>query len=82
MSLASTRRVDPELGPEKLCTTCGEWWPLDEEFWYLKRYRAGDVETSGGRTYVRQTSGATVQSRCRACWAERSARQYAERKSS
>lgn len=28
-------RVDPELGIEKLCPRCGEWWPLDAEFFYL-----------------------------------------------
>ncbi|HBN61422.1 MAG TPA: hypothetical protein DD442_15595 [Halomonas sp.] len=24
-----------DIGPEKLCTKCGEWWPDDSEFYYL-----------------------------------------------
>jgi hypothetical protein len=27
-------RTDPEIGIEKLCKSCGEWWPLDDEFYY------------------------------------------------
>jgi hypothetical protein len=23
-----------ELGLEKYCTACKEWWPADREFWY------------------------------------------------
>jgi hypothetical protein len=30
-------RIDPELGTEKLCARCGEWWPLDAEFYYLSQ---------------------------------------------
>jgi len=26
-----------ELGIERLCAGCGEWWPQDEEFWYYQR---------------------------------------------
>lgn len=25
---------DPILGPVRLCSSCGEWWPDDEEFYY------------------------------------------------
>src|SRR4026208_163500 len=28
-----------ELGIERLCAGCGEWWPQDEEFWYYQRGR-------------------------------------------
>lgn len=27
-------RTTPELGPEKFCTRCREWWPADPEFFY------------------------------------------------
>lgn len=76
------RRIDPELGEEKLCHVCREWWPLDEEFWYVKRYAAGDIAYGGGRSYVRQTSGAHWYSRCRACWADRAAAYHAARRAS
>ena len=26
--------TDPELGPVRRCSMCGEWWPMDEEFFY------------------------------------------------
>ena len=54
-----TTRLDPELGTEKYCNGCGEWWPLDDEFYYhyppTSRY--------AGR----------FQSMCRACLVERQA---------
>jgi hypothetical protein len=25
--------VDPELGPVRWCSGCGEWWPDDDDFW-------------------------------------------------
>lgn len=28
---------DPILGTMKSCSKCGEWWPLDEEFYYRNR---------------------------------------------
>ena len=28
------RRKTTELGPERLCIRCDEWWPDDGEFWY------------------------------------------------
>ena len=87
MSLAQAARHpswrdDPELGPEKRCNICGDWWPVDEEFWYVKRYEVGDIAYAGGKPYVRQTPGIHVQSRCKACWAERSAAQYRARRAS
>jgi hypothetical protein len=24
-----------ELGEERRCFDCGEWWPVDETFWYF-----------------------------------------------
>ncbi|WP_326519101.1 hypothetical protein [Acinetobacter sp. CAAS 2-6] len=29
--------IQTELGTEKLCLECGEYWPLDEEFWFHRR---------------------------------------------
>ena len=26
-------RLDPEMGLEKLCTRCNEYWPQDTAFW-------------------------------------------------
>lgn len=75
-------RIDPELGPEKRCNVCGDWWPVGEEFWYVKRYEVGDTAYAGGKPYVRQTAGVHVQSRCKACWAERSAARYRARRGS
>lgn len=74
------RRTDPILGEEKLCGTCGEWWPLDEEFWYAKRYEVGDTAIAAGRRYVRQTPGVHWYARCRACWSETRQRTLARRK--
>jgi hypothetical protein len=28
-----------ELGTERLCAGCLEWWPEDEDFWYYQRGR-------------------------------------------
>ena len=60
-------RDDPILGTEKRCPRCGEWWPLDDEFFY----RA---------TPCHRLRGARWQAYCRACWAERSAERYRARK--
>lgn len=46
-----------ELGTERLCRGCGEFWPVDEEFWYFTTDRYGKSRVMG---------------RCRACWSERS----------
>lgn len=73
-------RTDPELGPEKCCSVCGEWWPLDEEFWYFRVIPAGTPAKSGGKVYVRSVTVKHVYSRCRACWNERGREQYAARR--
>lgn len=73
-------RVDPELGPEKLCAVCGEWWPLDDEFWYFRVIPAGESYVSRGRMYVRTVAARHVYARCRACWAVRNREQHAARK--
>lgn len=49
-------RVVTELGTERWCPGCGEFWPEDEEFWF--------IDTRGG-------GRPRVYGRCRACWSER-----------
>jgi hypothetical protein len=29
-------RDDPELGTERLCPGCDEFWPFDDEFWHIR----------------------------------------------
>lgn len=31
------RRQVTELGEEKFCVHCGEYWPLTNEFWYFQK---------------------------------------------
>jgi hypothetical protein len=44
-----------ELGIERFCRGCEEWWPEDEEFWYFQT----------------KHKTPQVQGHCRACWSER-----------
>ena len=44
-------RNDPELGPEKFCRCCGEWWP-NEPLFFTPRYascNACRAERTSGR---------------------------------
>lgn len=41
-----------ELGLEKRCPTCGEWWPATRQFWYMRNTK----------------SGPQPQGQCRACF--------------
>jgi hypothetical protein len=41
---APAPRIETELGVERLCRGCQEWWPLDEEFWY---FRSSDRSVMG-----------------------------------
>lgn len=45
-----------ELGSERLCNTCGDYWPEDSEFFYIGR--------RNGR------KGTFVQQPCKACYSE------------
>lgn len=29
--------IETELGKERLCRGCDEYWPIDAEFWYYTR---------------------------------------------
>ena len=44
-----------ELGHEKLCPMCGEYFPLDEDFFYRNGFKRG----------IQQWAG-----RCKACYVE------------
>lgn len=79
MSLAR-RAEDPELGTVQQCSVCGEWWPLDEEFFYVRRHQAGDSGVSRGQAYRRASDVSSFYRRCRACWADRGASQHARRR--
>lgn len=38
MTVSDRHRVPEkvtELGVERFCSWCREWWPKDEEFWYM-----------------------------------------------
>lgn len=77
---APSRRTDPVLGPVKVCTGCGEEWPLDPEFFYVHTVRPGTYRR-GGREYVRTRSWTRFYAKCRACWADRNRGEYAGRAS-
>lgn len=38
--------ISTELGREKLCICCGEYWPLDGEFWKFqwRKRKTGNVQ--------------------------------------
>lgn len=56
--------IETEIGTERLCRGCGEFWPIDDDFWYF--------QDRGGRR--------VVMGRCRACWSERSRDAWGRRK--
>jgi hypothetical protein len=51
------KKIESELGIEKLCIHCLEYWPLDDEFWPLT-----GTGSKGQRLYS---------SACRACYPQR-----------
>jgi len=55
-------RLDPELGLEKLCSGCGEYWPQDTQFWSARHSK----EAVDG-----------LQHYCKCCEGERAARRRA-----
>lgn len=60
-------RVDPELGPERWCGGCQEWWPDDAEFWRYYTVPAGAIsKLVNGVRYYRRNPSRIV--RCRACY--------------
>ena len=67
-------REDPELGTERYCRGCDEWWPDDNEFWYVTRREANDVAVAASRPYVRRLGGSYYV--CKACHLERNRETY------
>lgn len=61
----SETRLDPELGPARLCPGCHEFWPLDATFWHLRdgrldprwpaRCRACCIDYSAARRRMAQS---------------------------
>ncbi len=41
--------IQTELGTEKLCLECGEYWPLDNEFWFQRK---GKLKKDGTYTPI------------------------------
>ncbi len=35
--ISAPKFIETELGTEKLCIECQEYWPLDNEFWFTYR---------------------------------------------
>ena len=52
------RLIETELGTEKLCIQCDEYWPLDSEFWY----------TSKGRVKKDGTQSICYEAVCKSCY--------------
>lgn len=57
---SNPRYIETELGKEKFCPECKEYWPLDSEFW-SKRIAV----LSGGNTSIRYESA------CKCCYSIR-----------
>lgn len=36
--------IETELGREKLCIECQEYWPLDDEFWWHRNVKLASGE--------------------------------------
>ena len=53
--------IETELGKEKLCIECQEYWPLDNEFWFTYRNKPNK---HGERTIG-------YESACKCCYADR-----------
>jgi hypothetical protein len=52
------RFTETELGKEKLCIECQEYWPLDDEFWF----------TYKGKPKKDGTRGTYYEAACKCCW--------------
>lgn len=55
MTTKPPKYIETELGQEKLCIHCGEYWPLDSEFYSTRR----DKRVPGRVLY---------QSACKCCY--------------
>lgn len=50
--------IETELGTEKLCIQCQEYWPLDSEFWF--QYK-GKPKKDGSKTICYEAA-------CKSCY--------------
>ena len=57
---------DPELGPVRWCSGCADWWPLDDEFFYIQ-------------TRLSTASRPFTTYQCRACHIDRMRRDHIRR---
>ena len=67
----SALRMVTELGVERLCLRCDEWWPEASEFWSIQHFPAGRLAYSRGRPYYRKREHTAYT--CRACRREKQA---------
>lgn len=54
------KKIETELGTEKLCIHCNEYWPLDTEFWFSYKAKLKD-----GSCVIR------FESACKCCYHQR-----------
>lgn len=50
--------IQTDLGKEKLCIECGEYWPLDHEFWF----------TYSGKPKRDGTKSTCYEAACKSCY--------------
>lgn len=55
------RYIETELGREKLCIECQEYWPLDSEFWF----------TYKGKKKKDGTQSTCYEAACKGCYVVR-----------
>ena len=54
----TAKRIETELGIEKLCPKCQEFYPVDDEFFYRRK----GTDRNGHQNYI---------SLCKACYEEK-----------
>ena len=67
-------RGEEELGPQRRCRTCAEWWPADGEFWEPRSVRCRAC------TVRERTTPLERMERRREQWREAAARYTAKRR--
>jgi len=64
-------RGEEELGPQRECSDCGEWWPLSTEFWlargHSKGYGRPGRPPKGAKPDPAKVGGVYYLQPCRAC---------------
>lgn len=49
--------IETELGKEKLCIECQEYWSLDEEFWWTRKNKS-----------IKDPNGVKYEAACKGCY--------------